>query len=82
MSEGSAKEAWGAARRVGCICQYLVLQDAPRKRSIDGQYRGPGIGTNVHIIDASIYQTVGEGKWAKTQIIIKNGCKGSHRDNP
>ena len=31
---------------------------------------GPRRGTAVHIIDGSIYQLIGDGKWAKTRIII------------
>ena len=28
-------------------------------------------GTKVHIVYGSIYQLIGEGKWAKTRLIIK-----------
>ena len=31
----------------------------------------PWIGTKVDIIDGSIYQLIGERKWAKTRLIIK-----------
>ena len=36
-----------------------------------GQDGGPWIRTKVHIIYRYIYQMIGEGKWAKTRIIIK-----------
>ena len=71
VASGSAKEAWRASRRVGLIWQYLVLKDASRKRRVDRQDRGPWIGAKVRIIYGSIYQLRGEGKWAKTRIIIK-----------
>ena len=50
-AEGSAKEAWRAARRVGLIWQYLGLQYAPRKRRIDRQDGGLWRGEKFHIID-------------------------------
>ena len=53
------------------ICQYLGLQDDPKKRSMDGQDRGPWRGTKFHIIYGSVYQLMGERKWEKTRIIIK-----------
>ena len=81
-AEGSAKEAWRAARRVGLIWQYLGLQYAPRKRRIDRQDGGLWRGEKFHIIYWSIYQLIGEGKWAKNRIIIKNGCKRLHKENP
>ena len=61
VAEGSEKEAWSSARRVGSICQYLGLKYAPRKRMMDGQDRGPWIETKVHIIYGSIYQMIGKG---------------------
>ena len=78
----SAKEVWREAQRVGLIWQYLGLQDEPHKRRIIGQDRVPWIGTKVHIIYGYIYHIIGEGRWEKTRITIKNVCKGSHWDKP
>ena len=36
-----------------------------------GKYGVPWRGMKVHIIDGSIYQLMGERKWAKTRLIIK-----------
>ena len=36
-----------------------------------GQDGGMWRGKKVHIIDGSVYQLIGEGKWSKTRIIIK-----------
>ena len=66
----SEKEAWRAYQRVGSIWKYLGLQGAPRKGRMDGQDGGPWRGTKFHIINGSIYQLIGEVKWAKTQPMI------------
>ena len=71
VAAGSVEEACRASQRVGYIWQYLDLQDALRKRRMAGQDGGPWIRTKVHIIYRYIYQMIGEGKWAKTRIIIK-----------
>ena len=71
MAVGSTEEEWGASQRVGYICQYLGLQDVPQKRRMVGQDRGLRRGTKFHILDGSIYHMTGEGKWAKTRLIIK-----------
>ena len=36
-----------------------------------GQYEGPWRGMKVHIIDSSVYQLIGEGKWVNIWIMIK-----------
>ena len=47
-----------------------------------GQDGGPWIGTKVHIIDGSIYNLIGEAKWAKTQRMIKMAAKGCNGITP
>ena len=81
VAAGSEKVAWSSARIVGSIWKYLGLHDAPRKRRIDGQDVGPWRGRKVHIIHGSIYHLTGEGKRAKTWLIIKNVLTGSHWEN-
>ena len=70
VAAGSEEEAWRASWIVGYICKYLGLKDAPRKRRMAGKYRGTWRGNKFHIIDGSIYQLIGEGKWVKIWLII------------
>ena len=59
MEAGSAEEVWRVSQRLGSIWKYLVLQDVSRKKRMAGQDGGPWIGTNLHIIDGSVYQMTG-----------------------
>ena len=71
MAVGSVEESWRSFRIVGYIWKYLGLHNALCKRRMTGQDGGPWRGTKVHVIYGSIYQLIGEVKWAKTWIIIK-----------
>ena len=49
----------------------MVLQDAPSKRRMAGKNGYLWRGTKVQIIYGYIYHPIGEGKFAKTWLIIE-----------
>ena len=67
---GSEEETRREAGIVGYFWKYLGLQDAPRNRRMTRKYGGLWRSKKVQIVYGSIYQLIGEGKWAKTWLII------------
>ena len=55
---------------MGSIFQYLLLLDVPHKRRMEGQDLGLWIGMKFYIIYGSVYQLIGEIKWANNWPII------------
>jgi len=58
----SIEHAWAIARIVAARLQYLGIQDAPRKRRVDG---GPWAGTVFISSEDKVCTTVTKSKWEK-----------------
>lgn len=67
ISGYSEEHAWGIARRVASRLQYLGIQDAPRKRRVDG---GAWAGAIMTTSGGRITKTVSDDKWEKAKRYI------------
>jgi len=74
----SLEHAWAIARQVAAKLQYLGIQDAARKRRIDG---GPWAGTIFETSEDKVQTTVSNSKWVKGREYIKF-LESEIKDNP
>ena len=65
----SIDHAWIIARLIASRLQYLGIQDAPRKRRVDG---GPWAGTIYNTNEGKITTTVSKLKWEKGKKLIND----------
>jgi hypothetical protein len=63
-----------ATRRVASVCNYLGIQDAPRKRRFPAHYPGAWAGMMAFTSDAGVFGTVSQEKWDKMRGIIFGLC--------
>jgi hypothetical protein len=66
----SDTHCWEVSRRIASRCQYLGIQDAPRKRRAPSRTPGAWAGSNVVISTEGIAVTVSQERWDKTKGII------------
>jgi hypothetical protein len=67
-----ADECWRASRKAASICNYLGIQDAPRKRRDVSRVPGPWAGSMVYTDDsaAGVRILVSTKKWAKAKRLL------------
>jgi hypothetical protein len=65
-------ECWRASREAARICNYLGIQDAPRKRREVSRATGPWAGSMVYTDDsaASVWILVSRKKWVKSKRLL------------
>ncbi len=64
------KSTLAATRQVAKICNYLGIQDAPRKRRFPAQFPGAWAGTMAFTLDQGAFATVLQDCWDKTREIL------------
>jgi hypothetical protein len=67
-----AEECWRASRKAASVCNYLGIQDAPRKIREVSRARGPWAGSMVYTDDSSagVRILVSRKKWAKAKRLL------------
>jgi hypothetical protein len=71
QSIGASKELCKqATKRIASVVNYLVMQDAPRKRRTPLKTPGAWAGSLVSTDDNGVHASVSEERWAKTQAIL------------
>jgi hypothetical protein len=68
-----AEECWRAYRKSASVCNYLGIQDAPRKRRDVSRAPGPWAGSMVYTDDrsAGMRILVSRKKWAKAKRLLE-----------
>ena len=74
------EDCWRGARRFMSMCNYLGIQDAPRKRKAPDQDQGPWAGTEVHT-STGLEGMLPEGKWTKLKQQIERLAE-MHAEDP
>jgi hypothetical protein len=66
------EERWRASRKATCVCNYLGIQDAPRKRREVSRSPGPWADSMVYTDDSSagVRILVSRKKWAKAKRLL------------
>lgn len=69
---GHSREiCWAAARKFASLCSKFGVQDAARKRTFPSLMPGPWAGTVTHTDLGMVSGRVSQGKWEKTQALIR-----------
>jgi hypothetical protein len=68
----SREAALFATKRVASVCNYLGIQDAPRKRRFPSRFPGAWAGTMAFTSDAGVFGTVSQERWDKAKGIISS----------
>jgi hypothetical protein len=67
-----AEEYWRASRKAAIVCNYLGIQDAPRKMREMSRAPGPWAGSMAYTDDrsAGVLVSVSRKKWAKVKQLL------------
>ncbi len=69
--EATVDLAWRAARAYAAGCARLGVKDASRKRTSASRTPGPWAGTVTHMERNQVCSMISQGKWEKTQLLIR-----------